>query len=154
VKAFLMQPPAVFCCQDFKICCMKKCLLFFIFMVLAGIVFTGCKKQSVDDEIYSIQLKECSRSSGENIIVCFDSLITESRCPVNGICVWAGTAVAQFSLHQKKGVTVFTLATNQFLQYKNDTTINNITISLQDVQPYPNATKPSPAPITAILKIK
>lgn len=98
-------------------------------------------------------MNECDLLADENSTVCFDSLISDSRCPVNGVCVWAGVAIATFSLHKKEDVVFFTLATNKFSHFSNDTTIGKIKISLQDITPYPNATQPFAAPITAVIKI-
>jgi hypothetical protein len=67
--------------------------------------------------------------------------------------VWAGVAIATFSLHQKGNVSAFTLATSKFSHFRNDTTINQISICLQGILPYPNATQPSSKPTTAVLKI-
>lgn len=121
---------------------------------MATALFTiGCKKGTVKyDGSTNLKLNECT-VQGKNFTICFDSLITDSRCPYNVECYWAGVAVAKFSLHQNNTTVSFYLATNKFSQFNKDTAINKIKISLQDILPHPNAT-PSPASnIVAILKI-
>lgn len=126
---------------------MERIEFFITFMLAVTMSFISCKKQSVNDRIYNVKLNKCTSSAGENLIICFDSLITDSRCAVNGVCVWAGVAIAKFW-----NVISFTLATNTFSYFHNDTTINQLKISLQDILSYPSATQPSATPTVAVLK--
>ena len=130
---------------------MKKAALFFTLIMAATIGIISCKKESVNEEKYTIKVKECTTAAGENFIVCFDSLITDSRCPIDAICVWEGFALAKFSLHQNGNIKPFSLATRAFQQYHQDTTINQIKISLQNLLYETIVKSPSVVTTSAVL---
>ena len=67
----------------------------------------------------------------ENIWISFDSLITDSRCPIGLNCKWEGNAKVSFLFNSKR----FNL--NTYELFTNDTTISNYRIYLIDVFPYP-----------------
>ena len=132
---------------------MRNAIFFFVLIMTTAFLIIGCKKAAVKyDGRTNLKLNECT-VQGKNFTICFDSLITDSRCPYNEVCLWAGVAIAKFSLNQNNTTLPFYLATNAFSQFKTDTTINKIKISLQDILPHPNATPPSAATIVAVLKI-
>ena len=132
---------------------MKRAALFFILIIASTIGIIGCKKESLNEATYTIKVNECTPSAGENFTVCFDSLITDSRCPIDAICVWEGFALAKFSLHQNGNVIPFSLATRAFQQYHQDTTINQIKISLQNILYETNVKSPSVVNTSAVFKI-
>ncbi|MCA6067639.1 hypothetical protein JI747_010655 [Chryseobacterium sp. RG1] len=74
--------------------------------------------------------------------VTFKGISEDSRCPKDVNCIWAGVAVAQVEV---MGTTTrpMTLnlasADNKAKNYNQSATFNGYTISLVDVQPYPNA---------------
>ena len=49
----------------------------------------------------------CLNDYNNQITFCFDSVITDSRCPENVICIWAGEAIARFSVHNQSNEPVF-----------------------------------------------
>lgn len=65
-----------------------------------------------------------------------DTVLNDSRCPKNAVCVWEGDAGVLFDLvfsdsrHYK-----FSLHTNT--TFKTDTTVENIKFTLLELQPYP-----------------
>jgi len=132
---------------------MKKAALFFTLIMATTIGIISCKKESVNEATYTIKVNECTTAAGENFTVCFDSLITDSRCPINAICVWEGFALAKFSLHQNGNIIPFSLATRAFQQYHQDTTINQIKISLQNILYETIVKSPSVVTTSAVLKI-
>ena len=132
---------------------MKNTALFFTLIMAATIGIISCKKESVNDGKYTIKVNECTTAAGENFTVCFDSLITDSRCPIDAICVWEGFALAKFSLHQNGNVIPFSLATRTFHQYLQDTTINQVKIYLQNILYETNVKLPSVVTTSAVLKI-
>ena len=132
---------------------MRNAILFFVLIMATALFTIGCKKGTVKyDGSTNLKLNECT-VQGKNFTICFDSLITDSRCPYNVECVWAGVAIAKFSLHQNNTTVPFYLATNTFSHFNKDTAINKIKISLQDILPHPSATPSHAASIVAVLKI-
>ncbi len=131
---------------------MKKAAYFLIPIIPITLFIVSCKKQAVNKGIYNVKLKECNTSC-KDFIICFDSLITESRCPSDVVCIWGGVAVGEFSFKQNGSVVHFNLATGNILDYHTDTLINQIKISLQNILPYPKSIQPSTALTEAVLKI-
>jgi hypothetical protein len=65
--------------------------------------------------------------------VCFDKVVTDSRCPVNVVCVWAGEAIAGFTFRSGNNIPVSVdLQTGT-----KDTVINGYNFSFPDLLPYP-----------------
>lgn len=120
---------------------MKK---IFIFIVTISIV-ASCKKEVETNQLNpEIYINNCSKTMVEptdgTLKICYDSLIGDSRCPTGAVCIWEGAAEVKLSLHRGNNIFPFKLATinNASLRLKKDTTINGITIVLEDVSPYPN----------------
>lgn len=65
--------------------------------------------------------------------ICFDSVLTDSRCPVNVVCIWAGEAVVRFKLTRNNNSSIFIdLHTGTV-----DTIVNGYKFSFIDLLPYP-----------------
>ena len=77
----------------------------------------------------------------DQLKLCYDSLIEESRCPANANCVWQGVAKARFRFFINDQEHAFYLSTLNFsTQYKIDTMIGGYTLKLVDIYPYPGTT--------------
>lgn len=124
----------------------------FSFLILALIIFASCenptnsslKKQLVLSESAYIQYQDTLFIEGENAWISFDSLLNDSRCPVEIRCVIEGNAKIGFSFGKGEQTAKFSLNTNKALL--NDTTIWGYSISMLDVLPFPQinvAQKPS-----------
>lgn len=109
------------------------------------------KEDSLD-----LSLKECKNISfgDDQLQVCLDSL-SDSRCPMNANCVWAGTAIAWLSFTKNGQKYIVALATLPFDSYKQKMTMAGYTISLINVLPYPYVPSSGPIepPTKAIIKI-
>jgi hypothetical protein len=123
-------------------------------------IFSSCSKQGLElkEGNVEIYLKKCAdgKLSETNYKLCFDELISDSRCPANAMCVWQGTAVAKFSLTKDHDTYSFILSTVDLPgTYHKDTTLFGYKIEFVNLLPYPG-TVPSPIPsdqIKAELKI-
>ncbi len=83
------------------------------------------------NDTLSLAIHDTLFNYSENIWLSFDSLITDSRCPLNIYCKWEGNAQVSFIFNSKK----FDL--NTYRYFTNDTTILNYHIKLINVFPYP-----------------
>ncbi|HEU5166531.1 MAG TPA: hypothetical protein VFU29_13365 [Chitinophagaceae bacterium] len=136
-----------------------KTLLFILFITLTAFVIS-CSKSGVElkEGTLNLALKKCAEGkiNGDKLSFCFDSLVSDSRCPANAMCVWQGTAVAKFSLTKNNETSSFELATiNMSPNYHKDTTMMGYKIDFINLSPYPG-TVPTPVPadqIKAELKI-
>lgn len=127
----------------------------YLLIALGTITLFSCKKNIIDlaghedaeSEKSSLSLhpKSCISQifGNETVRLCFDSIISESRCPRNAVCVWQGTAVAQFSLSKNNVTYPFSLSTLHLQGlYSSDTTLAGYKIKFVDLTPYPQLFTP------------
>jgi hypothetical protein len=114
-------------------------------LILLGVSYLffsySCKK--VDNNQYqnkTIGIKNCNSISQVQFpVICFDSLITESRCPKGVACPFIGFAAVKLSIKNGAGLMQsFSLSTLSGAYSPNDTTINGYNIKLVNVFPYPD----------------
>ena len=124
---------------------------FFIYItfILFATAFS-CSKSGVKfrEGAVEITLHECANGiiSGDKLSLCFDALVSDSRCPANAMCIWQGTAVGKFSFTKNKQTHTFDLATiNMPPTYHKDTTLLGYKIEFTNLSPYPG-TVPNPIP--------
>lgn len=134
-------------------------LLLYIIPVTILLMAHSCSKKDVElrEGTIEIAVKRCGSGDigGDNLRLCFDSLISDSRCPANAMCVWAGSALAKFSLAKNGESTSFNLVTLKYGNYNKDTVLLGYKIEFVNLSPYPG-TVPMPIPadqIKAELKI-
>lgn len=72
-----------------------------------------------------------------NISICFDSLLSDNRCPIGAACPIGGAAIARFKASINNQIHLFKLGTTNFNNAKKDTTINGYTIMLDSILPHP-----------------
>ncbi|MCG2618093.1 hypothetical protein LZZ85_27570 [Terrimonas sp. NA20] len=92
-------------------------------------------------------------STYDTATVSFDEVVSDSRCPANSLCSWAGIAIARFTLRAGQKELPFMLSIMPGYP-KQDTIINGYVIELSDLQPYPGmAGSDKKAPVQAELRI-
>jgi hypothetical protein len=130
-----------------------------IALVVFGLFVNSCSKSGMLKEgTLNLGLHKCEsgKISDDKLSLCFDSLISDSRCPANAMCIWQGTAVAKFSLRKNNETNTFVLATiNMSPNYRKDTTMMGYKIEFVNLSPYPGTVQ-TPVPsdqIKAELKI-
>jgi hypothetical protein len=116
------------------------------FVLIICLFLFACKKTDnavteSPEQTATIPINTCNAfTNNTNYSICFDSLISDSRCPIdpNILCVWAGVAIVKLSLTQNNSLITFKLSTAGGAHFPpKDTTINGVNIKLLDVQPYP-----------------
>ena len=81
---------------------------------------------------------ECLNDYTNQLSICFDSVLTDSRCPENVVCIWAGEAIARFRIMNRQNDPRFLdLYTGTV-----DTIVNGYKLSFLDLLPYPNTEIP------------
>lgn len=133
-----------------------------LIFVLASIgvmcLFYSCEKNDSDttsslkdsSASLKIALHTCKNPviSGNQVSICFDSLLADSRCPAD--CVWRGFAAAKFSFSVNDAVYPFSLSEFDLPGlFRKDTIVAGYKIEFIDLQPYPG-TVPSPVPADKI----
>ena len=128
---------------------MKKLLI--MSLGASALLFISCRKSATeaDDEGANqlIEINNCASSTinGKSLYICFDSLLTESRCPSNVVCVWAGYALIRMTLSVGGQHQSFNLATSTLPpHFRNDTTVLGYKVKLLALTPYPGNNSQEP----------
>lgn len=116
--------------------------------VLAGtLLFFSCRKSGKDGRSSLVELKSCTRTnvSGDRVTICFDSLLTDSRCPANANCGTPGYAIIQMTLSVKGQQQSFKISTVDLPpQYGNDAKVLGYKVKLINLAPYPGTGSTEP----------
>jgi hypothetical protein len=79
---------------------------------------------------------DCLNNFENQNIICFDSVINDSRCPIGEECKWEGNAVVRFKLERyNETPRLFDLNTNN--EFQTDTLIGVYRLFLIGLIPYP-----------------
>lgn len=87
-----------------------------IFLPIVLISLSGCSRNQVAvtvglGETFTIGVDQSARITGEDMVITFNEVIGDSRCPQNVTCVWEGVASSRVTvIHQ--GVN-YSIALNQ-----------------------------------------
>ena len=84
--------------------------------------------------------KETKYNYENQISICLDSIISDSRCPKDAICKWAGNAEVRLLFSYNNYITIFILNTHGGDKFKTDSLISEYRIKLLNLAPYPETT--------------
>ena len=120
---------------------MKLFLTIFLFITLTAFV-NSCSKSGAKFREGTIELKlsdcESGSISGDDLKLCFERVVSDSRCPANAVCVWQGAATATFSFTKNGDTHRFDLSTITMQpNYTKDTVIAGYKIEFINLSPYP-----------------
>lgn len=88
------------------------------------------------NDTITIAFNDTVGSTTEDIKLSFDSLGTDSRCPVNVVCIWEGNAEVLFSFFNSEFNTKFKLNTHR--SFTHYIVLYGFKIELIDLFPYPH----------------
>lgn len=133
--------------QPLKSCLSKKppmkCLgLLWTALVLAAMV--SCEKEPgpINNNLIPVNKCQVFDYTGESITCCLDSVIADSRCPIDGICIWQGSGIARFKVSTSNTLNTITLATFKYSIYNKDTTVAGFKIELVNLSPVSRVNQP------------
>ena len=120
---------------------MKLLLSILLFTTLTAFV-NSCSKSGGKFREGTIELKlsECEKGSiaGDDLKLCFTTVVNDSRCPANAICIWQGAATVSFSFTKNGKTHHFNLSTITMQpNYTKDTVIAGYKIEFINLSPYP-----------------
>ena len=120
---------------------MKLFLSILLFTTLTAFV-NSCSKSGNKFREGTIELKfaDCENGNiaGDNLKLCFDAVVSDSRCPANAMCIWQGAATATFSFTKNSKTHRFNLSTITMQpNYTKDTVIAGYKIEFTNLTPYP-----------------
>jgi len=78
--------------------------------------------------------------SKNNFKLGFDSLVSDSRCPIGLLCFWGGEVSVRFDLIIGRD-DHYCFVLSNLASFVNDTIIGNLKFRLADVVPYPELEK-------------
>jgi len=116
-------------------------LLYVVVLVSVLLVYgAGCVRNQVDvtvgpGEVFTVGVGQSARITGEEMVISFEEVIGDSRCPQNVVCVWEGVASSQVRIsHQGAS---YSMALNQpGLTEQAQATFIDYTLTFS-LQPYP-----------------
>ena len=113
---------------------------FFLFtLVMTALLVSSCSKEAdyhgQPDIVIGLH-STVKVNPGSPATLRFDEVVSDSRCPANALCAWAGIAIAKFTF--TNGLKEFPLMLSVMPGYpKQDTIINGYYIEFSDLKPYP-----------------
>lgn len=87
-----------------------------------------------------------------DLFIEFDSLISDSRCPIGAECFWEGNAEGKFAITYKKELEEISLNTND--PKTNTKEMFGFEIQLITINPYPGAKNAENEAKTAVLLVR
>ena len=122
-----------------------KIILFSVFLLIllvsCSIEYDGILKSSDEkfnlglNQILYISYQDTFYNQEEHIWITFDSLLHDSRCPVDVVCDWQGNARLSFIFGKNENKERFNL--NTYQGFTRDTLLYGYRISLVGVLPVP-----------------
>ena len=111
------------------------------FFILLSVLVFGCQtndneEQANPNDPIIIHVDSCFDNADNGISVCLVSVTEDSRCPTGLVCVWAGDAVANFTIKTKNELNSFQLHTNN--SFQTDTLLHGYRIILLSISSYPS----------------
>ena len=121
---------------------MKLFLSILLFTTLTAFVNSCSKSGNKFREGTTIELNfsDCENGniSGDDLKLCFNAVVSDSRCPANAVCIWEGAATATFSFTKNNNTHRFNLSTISMKpNYTKDTVIAGYKIEFINLSPYP-----------------
>ena len=121
---------------------MKLFLSILLFTTLTAFV-NSCSKSSnkfIEGSTIELNFSDCEKGSidGDDLKLCFNAVVSDSRCPANAVCIWQGAATASFSFTKNGHSHNFNLSTITMPpNYTKDTVIGGYKIEFINLSPYP-----------------
>jgi len=91
----------------------------------------------LNDTLY-LSSHDCLNDVENQMYICLDSVLNDSRCPSGVYCFWEGNAAARFK-YQKYNSKPVIFVLNTHRAFGSDTIIDNFKFTLLGLTPYPNA---------------
>ena len=115
---------------------------------LAVVIFYGCDYHSFDNPENqdhgaalndTLELKNYIPVEFPNhqVTIEMDSVINDSRCPVNAVCIWEGYGAVRFDFSVASQHTSFVLYTRPGILSGNNILVYGYRITLVELNPYP-----------------
>lgn len=95
------------------------------------------------EEEFTLAPGQVAIIQGENLLVRFDRVVDDSRCPALVICIWEGNARIRLTVVQR-GERAATIFLNTNAAFPTEAEYHDYDIKLVKLEPYPLTTRPIP----------
>jgi hypothetical protein len=89
------------------------------------------------DNSVVISAGDCAGDAKTSTYLCFESVLSDSRCPAGAECIWAGDAEARFRF-TVAGQSSITFSLHTLSSFQTDTTASGYKFTLKSLTPYPS----------------
>ncbi|MFA5974129.1 MAG: hypothetical protein WC780_17405 [Lentimicrobiaceae bacterium] len=90
-------------------------------------------KDLVFNDTIDLVYKDCLYDSEMQTYICFDSVLTDSRCPIGAECIWEGEAAVRLRIEKPDSNPYFV----DLYEHTTDTLVDGYEISFFTLFPYP-----------------
>jgi len=113
-------------------------------LILVVLFLTDCEKERISEDsdnlIFDVSvplaINECLYNHENQIYICLDSVLNDSRCPTGVYCIWEGNAEVRFRFETtNENPVLFNLNTHK--GFKTYTIVSGYKITLLNLDPYP-----------------
>lgn len=120
-----------------------------IITLLLSILIISCSDTLNESQDGIIQLSDTTQiyfkqtlfNFKESLSIQFDNLVSDSRCPIDAICVWEGDAEVRFKFKIELQTHFLSLHTSKTPGFRRDTTLSInykiYNIEMVELKPYP-----------------
>jgi hypothetical protein len=114
----------------------------FFFQFVCLLSSAGCGGRLASPTVpATFTLEPGQTASVQGVAVTFRQVVSDSRCPINAFCVWAGDATVVFSVRMIGQETQYELQLAD--PAKRSAAIRNFVLEFQELQPHPIAGQPT-----------
>jgi len=121
---------------------LKLKLLLLIFIMINGLLFASCNQSKGDsvkaglDSDFKLPVGKTVEIKTENILIQFDKVISDSRCPSGVTCVWAGEAKCVLRVTQNQKTSEITITQSGSSESTNSGFLDTYQVIFK-LDPYP-----------------
>jgi hypothetical protein len=124
---------------------LRACLTLYPSFNYENLVVTNITEYNnlIFNDTVDIAYKDCLFDPGDQMYICFDSIVNDSRCPPGVTCIWEGNAEVRLTYENNNKKVFFNLNTHRM--FTTDTIIDNYKFSLiglSSTKSYENRTDP------------
>lgn len=98
----------------------------------------GLTEVSLNQE-FELSTGQSARVAGSDVVVTFEAVPADSRCPLDAQCVWAGNALVRLRVHTPDLDSLVEL--NTTLEPRSGA-VGGVTLELRDLEPTPRLGEP------------
>jgi hypothetical protein len=106
-------------------------------LIVGSVLLSACQTNVPLPATISLKWHETRRIEAANLEVRFES-VTDSRCPIDAVCIWEGDGVASFSLKNLSTDEIqnLELHTNQSVG-SDSVNLAGVTVKMLELNPFP-----------------